>query len=154
MADRDYTGVSTRDLAKAINASVKNVDTWAIANGLDTRVVYRIRDEEYQFTGLGIADRVCVALGKNVSLIMPVIPAHGRRAAARMAEDEAYVHGHDADWVKARTDELVKLRRDVLGDPTPEQLERLAWDSLRIKQRQAKKREMKWSPSTGDSTPV
>lgn len=148
MGDRDYSGVSTAALAEAIHENVpEDYEIWAESIGISARHIRRIFAVDYQFTGLGIADKICHSFGRRVDDLMVVIPSDTKNAAEKMAKDELEVLAESMDLptptaaeIMDRAAELQTLRQQTLGDPTPEQYDRLSRDSDRTKDRLSRMR--------------
>lgn len=148
MAERDYSGVSTAELAKVIKEHAPDYQNWAELNDIDPRRIRDIFEEKYNFTGLGFADKVCTALGLRIDDYLTVIPADKRNAGLNMATDELEIASllwdlpaPTQEQIEARAAELRTLREEVLGPPTEAQIERLRADNERSKERLARQRQ-------------
>ena len=122
-----------------------DMQTWCEANDLPVRSIRRIRNQEYQFTGLHLADKICVALGgPHLIHTLTVIPAENAKAALDMARDEAELLAEmfgpkvlEPAAVAARAQELRDMRDMVLGEKTEYQKQMLRNDVERSQRRAA-----------------
>ena len=144
--DKDYTGFSTRAFSNIYNKYCQE-DLNTVAErvppkgpnsrkGMDPRDLQRlVVNPEGKFTGLHLADRVMMAIGKNISTLVHngeiiIVPAPFKGAAMKMAIDEVITRYPEEaeEWIiskldmpkiqkmlKKREKELIELREEVLG---------------------------------------
>jgi DNA-binding Xre family transcriptional regulator len=139
---QDYSGVATRDLAAFLEKVAYEPISLQHAVGITTRDLLRITTQEYQFTGLNIADKICVFLGYKVDDVFTIIPKHTITSSLKMAEDQFRDHNEEIQATQeelfARAAELRDLRAEVLGEKTDEQKQKLAQDRARAKRNASK----------------
>jgi hypothetical protein len=108
MSEADYSGVATWEIAQLIEeTSTEEPLVLAMRSGIGQRWIYRILYREVPWTNLDIADKVCMALGANVSKDLTVIPAGYANSARKMAEDEFF-----AKEVEATPSEIIKRAQE------------------------------------------
>jgi len=135
--EKDYTCVPTRQLAEVFERyRDRSVPLALIAERvpMDVRDLKKVvQQDKYRTTGLGLADRILMAIGCNITALteaglLTVIPSPGAGCPARMAYDEWWVArepGRPAPGpqerarrdaqVKRRTRELAQLRKTTLA---------------------------------------
>lgn len=155
--------MATSQLAEVYARHVDtDIRSFADRIGMDERDLKKVvLTQNYAFTGLKVADEICMGFGYSISDLvrlgeLTIVPAHERwRSAERMAADEVWL-AEVSEWpdedtgemlpmpvptpeeVEARVQELKKLRATLCAE-TEHQRARLDSDAQRARDSRQKK---------------
>ena len=124
--ERDYTGVATWQLSEVFHRYNQNTMEQVSAHipfGMHVRDLKKVvLTQAYAFTGLHVADRIFLAINKNISALamsgeIIIIPANTKAAPVRMAQDEFWIKGIEPtqEELLYRASELEGLRDGMLA---------------------------------------